>query len=417
MRLLIFILIFPFLLCAESTMLLIPPFKHSWGIHKGTEKELQLFLGPNARFENPEGLAVVRLKSWDDPSTEADDDEVTVYGVNSGQGEVIFNSSMYSLNLYRGDGERAFANPHGITGNSDGLVYVADTDNHRVVKLHNDGKQLKFVGTVGETILSSPWGVALDSQGNLCVSDYDQGKVVIFAPDGKYKEDFPATFDHPTAIAVVDQNETWSYFAENLLAVIDSSGKRLSLFNFLGELIGKTNYKKIGLKEASFQYLAFDYYNNLYVTDKVNCKVHKFTRKLVYLGGFGSCGTGENQFEEPRGIAIYRKYGQVFIAERASAQYYWIGVDITDFSAKMDEDSLRIDFNLTETAFVTLKLKSKGNSLTIKDREKIKPGKVIMNIPKRFIKPGNYEILLEAEPTYSSRGNFKKELKGRIKID
>jgi hypothetical protein len=34
------------------------------------------------------------------PSTEKDDDEVVVYGVNSGQHEIIYNTSMWGLDLY-----------------------------------------------------------------------------------------------------------------------------------------------------------------------------------------------------------------------------------------------------------------------------------------------------------------------------
>jgi hypothetical protein len=45
-------------------------------------------------------LAAAKLESWDNPKTKKDDDEVIVYGVNSGQHEIIYNTSMYSLALF-----------------------------------------------------------------------------------------------------------------------------------------------------------------------------------------------------------------------------------------------------------------------------------------------------------------------------
>ena len=83
---------------------------------------------------------------------------------------------------------------------------------------------------------------------------------------------------------------------------------------------------------SRFTYLAVDYCDNLYVTDPVSHAVHKFDRNLTYLTTFGGPGTGDAQFLSPRGIAIYRRFGQTFIVEKDGAQYYWVGADLRSFS-------------------------------------------------------------------------------------
>jgi hypothetical protein len=87
-------------LSARGESLVLPPFLHSYGIRKATPKHLFLFFGLSTSFDDPQGLATARLKTWDDPKTDKDDDEVVVYGVNSGRGEIIFNKSMLALGMY-----------------------------------------------------------------------------------------------------------------------------------------------------------------------------------------------------------------------------------------------------------------------------------------------------------------------------
>ena len=124
-----------------QTTLVYPPFGHCLGMHRGTSFHLFLYLGATTRFNEPAGLAAVKLDALDDPSTTSDDDELTVYGLNSGECEIIFNTSLVNLEVYGecGDGPGQFRNPLGIAADSRGNVFVADTGNHRIVHLlHKD---------------------------------------------------------------------------------------------------------------------------------------------------------------------------------------------------------------------------------------------------------------------------------------
>ncbi|MFH1865729.1 MAG: hypothetical protein ABIK85_07585, partial [Candidatus Eisenbacteria bacterium] len=110
-----------------GTTLVYPPFGHCLGMHRATSLHLFLYLGTRTRFNEPAGLAAVKLDALDDPSTHSDDDELTVFGLNSGECEIIFNTSLVSVATYGecGSGRGQFRNPLGIAADSRGNVFVA----------------------------------------------------------------------------------------------------------------------------------------------------------------------------------------------------------------------------------------------------------------------------------------------------
>lgn len=68
----------------------------------------------------------------------------------------------------------------------DGLVYIADSGNKRIVKL----KDFEVVGTYGEDVLSGPTGVFVDSAGVMYVADAATNQIVILDADGKLVAQF-----------------------------------------------------------------------------------------------------------------------------------------------------------------------------------------------------------------------------------
>ena len=58
----------------------------------------------------------------------------------------------------------------------------------------------------------------------------------------------------------------------------------------------------------------FDAEGNLYVVDTLNHRVQKFTREGGLLGGWGSHGCGEGEFNMPWGIAV-DEVGDVYVAD------------------------------------------------------------------------------------------------------
>ena len=79
-----------------------------------------------------------------------------------------------------GNGNCQLSSPHGIGCDKQGSLYVADTENHRVVTFSPQGRMLKkFV----KSELFCPISVAVDNEGHVYVGEIGN-KVTIFSPEG-----------------------------------------------------------------------------------------------------------------------------------------------------------------------------------------------------------------------------------------
>ena len=434
----------------ENTTFIYPPWKHTWGVVRATPFKLRLFVGDKTRFNDPQGLAVARLEAWEDTSRTGDDDEITAYGVNSGDNCIIYNRSMYSLGIYGLEDEHMRLNrPWGIAADSKGRVYVADRGNSRVVRLFNSGKNLEFVGELGGAGSEAgrfiePRGVALCPNGDLFVTDAALGRITVFDDGGNVLNTWNG-FDGPDGIAVIGAGEKWNHQPnQTFVVVIDSLHQRLRKLSLDGELIAEATTQSWGLQDAFLAYLTLDFHNQLIVSDKKNHCLHKLDSDLKYITRFGKQGNGDYQFDEPRGIAIYRRFGQLIVAERMGAQYLWVGVDVQSLQAEVKADSvwsdLQVNFTLTEPAFCEMDiLDSFGRfiaRLSTRRRFQVGDGNIRWNMrvplklpkgdlfqslpekyqPGELLPGGDYEVRARFRATYSSREFFTKEVSGNFRV-
>ena len=373
----------------QSTTLVYPPIRHA-PIHKATNMHLFAFMALIGRTDitpsDPQGMAVTRLKSTDDPANNSDNDDLTAYGINAGQSNIIFNSSMQSLDVYEGKGRKQkLKKPRGIAANPDGDVYVTDTGNHRIVKLNNPGNYLTFVDAYGEKgsregEFNNPRGIALDAAGNVYVADTDNNRVQVFDRAMKFlhclgqkKDSSSYELFRPDGIAVASAGDDL-FYKEEFLIVIDLNNSRISKLTLDGKFTIGIHSNDYGYPSVFLTSVALDFYDNIWVTDMFNHCIHKFDRNLRYLTSFGHIGDGENEFFEPRSIAIWKKFGQVFIADKNSAQYFHIGTDIIKTDVFSQDSLIRFDFFLTENSKITaVILDERGNAL-----EKICSNKLMM---------------------------------------
>jgi sugar lactone lactonase YvrE len=79
-------------------------------------------------------------------------------------------------------GEASLASPSDICLADDGLIYIADSGNKRIVVGNAEGE---LVRTVGEGTLKNPRGVFVTADGSIYVADRDAGKIFIFGSDGQ----------------------------------------------------------------------------------------------------------------------------------------------------------------------------------------------------------------------------------------
>jgi len=420
--------------CARPlpTTLVVPPDQHTLGIHRVTDLHLKLFTGLGNRFRDPQGLACVKLVAQDDPKTKSDDDELTVYGVNSGDASIIYNDSMTSVKIWRG----AMRRPRGIAADASGRVVVADTGNDRLLLLRNVAGRLSLDRAIGRRGAApgefvAPAAVALDSRGRIYVADSGNDRVQVLDPLGGPLTAFgaagegPGRLVGPSAVAVVDRKEPWSYHARDLVIVVDRGGRRIQAFTPTGTLAHA--FEDSASAGRSFAHIALDYYDNVYATDTRRSQIRKFDATLRPIASFGERGEGDAQFIGPTGIAIWRRFGQVFVAESTGAQYYWVGADIENFFALPAEvapgAAAILAYSLTEQSLVDIDLLDRsGELLSPLVRGAFQePGRRRAPCPAvdstgAPLPPARYRIRLRATPTYSSKKSFRREMECALDV-
>ncbi|KPK63000.1 hypothetical protein AMJ83_08990 [candidate division WOR_3 bacterium SM23_42] len=321
--------VFLILLSYNPQTLTVPPFKHTWGFYRASKYYLQLFLGPDYDYDDPQGIVAVKLTELDDPKTRKDDDELAVFAVNSGVGQIVYNIGLASVKVY-GD-TNMFSDPKGIAATADGLIAVADFGNQRVVKLQYRKGKIEHVAEI--PIPGRPFDVCFDSDNNLYITDFDSSKVYVFSPQDSLMQKFGTVgraygeIYQPMGIEVLDAKAPYNFYKDDYVVITDNYGTRISKFSRHGRFIGSVQNFELGLVDVYFLYVAADYYGSVYVTDDLNNQVHKFDHNMNYIISVGRTGTAQGEFLSPRGITIWRRYGQVFLAEKEGGQYLWLAVD------------------------------------------------------------------------------------------
>ena len=167
----------------------------------------------------------------------------------------------------------------------------------------------------------------------------------------------------PTGLMLIDKKDRWNYTGRDFLSVIVNDGKKILEFSFSGSFIREISFPS-DVKLGRLAYGIYDRYASLFVTDTNLSCIHKWNKSGEYLCSFGKKGKGDREFDEPRGIAIWRRFGQVFIAERAGAQYYWIGTDILNPKYEhISGERPVIRFMLTEPSSVEVFAQSLDNKI------------------------------------------------------
>jgi hypothetical protein len=429
----------------HPTTYVFPAYKHTYGIRKAGSTELFLFMGFKVNFRDPQGLVCVRLNSWEDPEDPHDDDELTVYGVNSGQNNIIYNTSMWGLGVYGlyEDDDQLLNRPHGIDANKKGDVYVADTGNNRIVRLFNPDHELRYITAIGgkgreKGKFLSPRQVALDNMGNIFVSDSGNHRIQVFDSENNFKFAFSGSdfLISPTGISVTDSLEDHARTKENFLVIVDSAASRINKFDLKGNRKKSVSMTNLGFKSTQLEYICIDYHNQILVTDSENHCIHKFTHNLEYITSFGREGDDDFEFIKPKGITIHRRFGQLFVAEESGAQYYWVGTDLTDLAVKKYKNNLLFTFKITEPSFVKADiLDDEGKFVMRLSQNRLLPrigeqlirwNKIVSVTNKKIIEeedldvsekvnppekapPGKYLLKIALEATYSSRTHFVRE--------
>ena len=283
--------------------------------------------------------------------------------VFSSEGEFLFEwGSFCDLETEEGcrgeDGAGQFNAPEAVLYSPlAGIVYVADSSNHRIQAFGPDGEFLFAWGSVGSAPgqFVVPVGLAADADGNVYVADVVNHRVQVFDLQGRFlrswgeKGSDPGQFRFPSGVAVFENRV---YVADNLnhrVQVFDLDGNYLDEWGTLCDLRtgeGCSDPDGAGPLEVGDGQLrkpfgiAVDAEGWVFVLDQGNSRVQVFSPEGEFLAKWGSLcalygeesnelppgegcvdpdgdgplAPGDGQFLFPKGIAVSAD-GTVYIAD------------------------------------------------------------------------------------------------------
>lgn len=81
----------------------------------------------------------------------------------------------------------AWRNPYGLDVSADGVVYLADTDNHRIIRINPDRSETVFgrYGTSSDE-LRYPRDVSVAADGRMVIADTHNHRILLWHADGRY---------------------------------------------------------------------------------------------------------------------------------------------------------------------------------------------------------------------------------------
>jgi RHS repeat-associated protein len=292
-----------------------------------------------ARFQDPAGLAV----GADDSIYIADGGNNRIRRLRSELDQA--GNPQWVVSTLAGNGTYGFADgpaataefkyPQGVAVDAAGVVFVADTANHRIRKIATDGTVSTFAGdgspgfvdgAGNQARFNSPRGVAVDQQGNIYVADTgnaavrvinSSGQVSTLAGDGTAGiSDSPARFDCPSGIAV-SGSSVYIYLTDKgsqRIRAIDSTG---AVTTITGGAQGFLDNFAVYSWFAEPSGIAIEASGTFVVTDAVNSLIRQsgrvpagrgWTLGVSTLAGSGERGQADGAgsvatFLRPRGIA------------------------------------------------------------------------------------------------------------------
>lgn len=249
-----------------------------------------------------------------------------------------------------------FNYPSGITADSSGNIYVADSDENVIRKVTSAGVVTTFAGTMGvigaingtgtAAMFYLPTGLTCDSSGNVYVADTfnnlirkitPAGVVTAFAGSGTVGSangtGAAASFYGPNGVAVDSSGNVYvSDSSNNMIRKITSSGVVTTLAG--STTSGSTDGTGTAAKFFNPSGIAVDSSGNVYVSDTGNNTIRKITSAGAVTTIAGIAGTAGSingtgitaTFSSPKGIVVNNSSGNLYIADTANHTIRIMGI-------------------------------------------------------------------------------------------
>ena len=188
-----------------------------------------------------------------------------------------------------------------------GYVYIADTQNNRIKRSHEDGSYVYII----EHNFNHPEGVDYHYSG-LWVCDTGNNCIQKFTTYDQYIKTFGSfgsgqgQFNHPTDIKGCNDQ----------IYVVDQGNNRIQVFNS-SDFSFIRQWGTYGTGQGQFnnptQLCLSDH---VFVTDTGNNRIQAFDYNGNYLYSWGTLGSGPGQFNHPTGITDYSFLNLIFVTDQ-----------------------------------------------------------------------------------------------------
>ena len=212
-------------------------------------------------------------------------------------------------------GEGKFINPHGITMDSTGNMYITDRDANCVHVFTPKHSLTKSVGSRGNDNLQfcHPIGIMFNPKENrLYICDEDNHQVQVLEKDLSYHSCFgkkgkeTGEFINPLYSALNSKGNVY---------ITDCYNNRVQVFTPDGQFIRSIQDKSCGQKLQHPYAIAIDSVDNVYVSERDRHCITMFDSEGQYVASFGSKGDEECQFNGVYGLYYDDFCSSLFVSD------------------------------------------------------------------------------------------------------
>ena len=197
--------------------------------------------------------------------------------------------------------DAGFTYPSDVAVGSDDTVYVLDGVNNRIAVYSPEGEFMRWIEQPGA--LDTPLGLDVSPQGTLVVADSGNHRLVRMRADGPRME--PVAIACPPRSPPCDPVDVAVDHARKRYYIVDNDNHRIIVQDFTGKLIAQ--WGSYGEKPGQFQYpflIAGDARGDLYVVDVLNTRVQVLNAAGRTISIIGRWGIDRGQFYRPKGVAL-----------------------------------------------------------------------------------------------------------------
>jgi len=321
-----------------------------------TKKDIPLF------FSNPVRAAGVYLGSGSDFVR-------AVFTVDQDSGMLIYliaqNDSVTHAGFYGdGGGEVTFNAPQGVDVDESGNLYVADTGNNRIVRLHVDFSSGAFTHVSNITGITNPVDVVITNSSFWVLSE-SQNKVMQYSLSGSLQYSLGSSgsgngkFSSPRGISARQSNGTIS---SSDIYVADTGNDRVVFFTKGSSSGNYAAWNTVPISNSTLTDIASDPDGNAYAMDAGQGRLH-----VIGWSGKDYLGYASESFNQPKNVNFAPGKWELGTIEAwtnsSGVSQYDVRVEILNLSASASGSNVTFSYILMANADMTGKVKDSGGQV------------------------------------------------------